>query len=161
MTYGSENENGYEPDSDERFLGLIRSVCRAYRAGELSENVKIIGLITCQDMNIDDHCKWKNISHPHYRDDVSCQTCDMICASIPPLQVLEFDNFCTPCIKCENRVRIVQFRDELGFKQNLTKALLSQLLEKCGTPVFCPPDFATSSHALFYEEYQFERTVMD
>ena len=165
IRYGHRYDTGsldvYEPNSDVKFAGLIHSVCRAFKRGILCENVEFDGLINDQDLEFGQlECAWKNIPKiDSYRDDVPCQTCEMICNSFPPLQVLGFDFEDIPCISYENRTNIVKYRDEDKAEELLTKALLSAIQISSLYPVKTPmPDLGTARYyAINYEDYEIRR----
>lgn len=154
--------DSYEQNSNEKFACLIHSVCRAYRTGIISEDVKFYGLINHQDFVFIQFCTWKYIpTISCYRNDVACQTCDAICSSFPLSQVLQFTDGDTPCIKCKNRINIVRFRDEERLEYHLTKALFSEVQSMRTAPVMCPPAFATTGYkAIYYDEEQYERMCL-
>ena len=82
-TYDLGDTDAYGPNSNEKLAGLIESVCRAYRTGNLSAEVQFNGLINFQDASYfpESDCVWKDVPKIHsYRDDVTCQICD-----IPPV----------------------------------------------------------------------------
>jgi len=159
LTYDFNRENSYDqPKSNEKFAGLIQSVCKAYRTCTLSAEVKIEGLLPIPEYPYEPGgCPWRHIPKISCcRGDVTCQICDMVCMSYPPAQVLTLTDVEMPCIKLGDRVIIAQFRDELRFQQNLTKGLIPVLRSGGYERVMCPPEFLTTSHALCYDEYQYE-----
>jgi len=88
--------------------------------------------------------------------DVPCQMCDMICTSLPSLQVLKMDDVMVNCIGMANRVKIIRCRDE-DQQSNMIQALIYELDEGNIDTIMCPPDFVTKQgFTMDFYEHTFE-----
>ena len=108
-----------------------------------------------------DGCAWKNLPKINsYRDDV-CQVCDMLCNSLPPLQLLESNDEFIPCISYSNMAKIIRFRDEEKCQSTMTAAIVNEIDNNwdCETDcLMCPPDYVTREcSAMQMYDYHFER----
>ena len=104
--YDISREEVYDhPQSTVKWRDFMVSVCQAYKTGKLSEEVDFYNLLPNNNVGVNG-CAWKDIPKlDSYRDDV-CQVCDMLCNSLPPLQVLDFDEEFIPCISYSNMARL-------------------------------------------------------
>ena len=158
--YDVSREELYDhPQSKAKWRDFIASVCKAYRTGKLSDQVEFDGLISYNGGV--DGCAWKNIPKINsYRDDV-CQICDMLCNSLPPLQLLESNDEFIPCISYSNMAKIIRFRDEEKCQSTMTAAIVNEIDNNwdCETDcLMCPPDYVTREcSAMQMYDYHFER----
>ena len=108
-----------------------------------------------------DGCAWKNLPKLNsYRDDV-CQVCDMLCNSLPPLQLLESNDEFIPCISYSNMARIVRFRDEEKCQSTMTAAIVNEIginWDCENNRLMCPPDYVTREcSAMVMYDHHFDR----
>ena len=137
---------------------LIERVCQAYADGDLSETVTFEGLLPNQHSGCS--CCWRNMPKlSSYREDVRCQVCDMICMTLPPVQIMQLHNVeefnpgsKAPYISRENRFRIARLRDRKNFQSNLVACLARYLKKVEHRSVMCPPDYMQEGSALSYSK---------
>jgi len=149
-------------NSDAKFAVFVESICRAYNSGELSQNVKFDGIVPEQWGQMrGEQCAWMRttplVEISSHRDDVDCQMCDLLCASFPPAQVMDFSNSEIPCIYPPNRLKIAYCRDPKAVKARSMESLLKVLKQAGGMPVLHPPDFAEHGFATNYSVEQYTK----